>query len=163
MEWVARKIDTFLAAVVIAVAAIAASQGQVFMTQYLHQLGGQLEAAREQVNAVETGLRYKLMSETVRGEIETQARNRAHALQSSYDAVAHTNLFVRPIALARSGDPKLIEGTWRDFVPALPLTIEGIVYGVVGMIVGFAAYEVVKLPFLLLLREPRRRRFKRRG
>jgi hypothetical protein len=162
VEWVARKVDSFLAAAVIAVAAIVASQGQVFMTQYMRHLGSQLDAARAQVTAVETGLRYKLMSDTVRGEIEKDTRNRAHALQSEYDAVAKTNIFARPSALARNGDPTLMRGTWHEFVPGLPLTPEDIAYMAVGMVAGFVLYEVIKLPFLFLLREPRRRKFRRR-
>jgi hypothetical protein len=162
VEWVGRKLDTFLAAVVIAVAAICAWQGQVFMTEYLHRLGSQLSEARSEVASVQTGLRYKLMSDTVRGEIETTAQARAKALQASYDSVANTPLFIRPIVLAKDGDRALLEGTWNSFVPTLPLSRDAIAYGIVGMIIGFIAYEVVKLPLLFVL-QPRRRRFRKRG
>ena len=32
-----------------------------------------------------------------------------------------------------------------------------------GMILGFILYEVVKLPVVILIEEPRRRKFRRRG
>jgi hypothetical protein len=163
VEWIARKLDTFLAAVVIAVAAIAACQSQAFVIQYLHRLNGELTAARTELADIQSGLRYQLMSDTVRKEIETAARTRAQALQSSYDSVADTNLFVRPLVLARSGDRTLMETTRRDFVPALPVTPGSIAFAVAGMIIGFAAYEVVKFPVVMLLREPRRRKFRKRG
>ncbi|MHB1206259.1 MAG: DUF2937 family protein [Rhodospirillaceae bacterium] len=163
MEWIARRIDTFLAAVIIAAAAIAACQSQAFIMQYLHRLDGELTTAKVELAGIQTGLRYKLMSDTVRQEIETAARTRTQALQSSYDSVAKTNLFVRPLVLARSGDPALMDATWRGFVPALPETPGSIAFAVVGMILGFAVYEAVKFPFLLLLREPRRRKFRKRG
>ena len=162
MEWIAHKLDTFLAAVVIAVAAIAAWQGQAFMSEYLHRLDGQLTEARSQVTAIQTGLRYKLMSDTVRKEIETTATARAATLQASYDTVAKTNLFTRPIALARHGDPVLLDSTWRSFATSSALSQDAIAYAVIAMVLGFIAYEVVKLPLLLLL-QPKKRRFRRRA
>lgn len=163
MEWIAHKLDTFLAAVVIAVVAIGACQSQAFIIQYLHRLNGQLGAAKVELAGIETGLRYKLMSETVRREIEAGARDRAQALQGSYDAVAHTPLFVRPLVLARSGDRSLMETTWRGFVPALPATPGSVAFTIAGMVIGFLIYEAVKFPFVLLIREPRRRKFRKRG
>ena len=163
MEWIARRLDTFLAAVVIAAAAIAACQSQAFIIQYLHRLNSELTTAKVELAGVETGLRYKLMSETVRQEIEAAARTHAQALQNSYDSVANTNLFIRPLILARAGDRALMDATWRDFVPALPLSPGSLAFAVIGMILGFAVYEAVKFPFLLLIREPRRRKFRKRG
>ena len=163
MEWIARRLDTFLAAVIIAAAAIAACQSQAFIMQYLNRLNGELTAAKTELAGIETGLRYKLMSDTVRKEIETAARTHAQTLQSSYDSVAETNLFARPLILARSGDRALMETTWRSFVPALPETPGSIAFAVAGMILGFMVYEAIKFPFLLLLREPRRRKFRKRG
>ncbi len=163
MEWVAHKLDTFLAAVVIAVMAVAACQSQVFIMQYLSRQSAQLAVAKAELAGIETGLRYKLMSDTVRQEIETGARTRAQALQSSYDSAARGNLFIRPLILARSGDRALMETTWRGFVPALPMTPGSIAFTIAGMVLGFAIYEVVKFPFALLLREPKRRKFRKRG
>jgi hypothetical protein len=163
VEWIARRLDTFLAAVIIAAAAIAACQSQAFIIQYMHRLNGELTTAKVELAGVETGLRYKLMSDTVRQEIETAARTHAQTLQGRYDSVAKTNLFARPLILARSGDRSLIDATWRDFVPALPLTPGSIAFAVIGMILGFVVYEAVKFPFLLLIREPRRRKFRKRG
>lgn len=163
MEWIAHKLDTFLAAVVIAVIAIGACQSQAFIIQYLHRLNGQLGAAKVELAGIETGLRYKLMSETVRKEIEATARGRAQALQGSYDSLAHTPLFVRPLVMARSGDRSLMETTWRGFVPALPVTPGSVAFTIVGMVIGFLIYEAVKFPFVLLIREPKKRKFRKRG
>ncbi|MBX7198444.1 MAG: DUF2937 family protein [Rhodospirillaceae bacterium] len=163
MEWLAHKLDTFLAAVVIAAMAIAACQSQAFIIQYLSRQSAQLAAAKAELTGIETGLRYQLMSDTVRKEIETGARTRAEALQASYDSVAGGNLFAQPLLLARGGDPTLMDTTWRNFVPALPMTPGSIAFTVVGMVIGFVIYEVVKFPFALLIREPKRRKFRKRG
>jgi hypothetical protein len=163
VEWFAHKLDIFVAAVIVAAMAIAACQSQVFVMQYLARQSGQLAAAKAELTGVETGLRYKLMSETVRQEIETGARTRAQALQASYDSVARGNLFARPLILARSGDRTLMEATWRDFVPALPATPGSIAFTIIGVVIGFLIYEVIKFPFALLIREPKRRKFRKRG
>lgn len=163
MDWIAQKLDTFLAAVVVAAMAIGACQSQAFIIQYLHRLNGQLSAAKVELAGIETGLRYKLMSDTVRKEIESAARGRAEALQDSYDSVAHTPLFVRPLILARSGDRTLMDTTWREFVPALPTTPGSVAFAVVGMIIGFLIYEAIKFPFVFLIREPKKRKFRKRG
>ena len=100
------------------------------MTQYTQRLGGQLDEARAQLTAVETGLRYKLMSDTVRGELEDRAQLnwRVAVLQRAYDSVAHANLVSRPVALMRHGDPSMMKSTWHDYVPALPTTTEGVTH-----------------------------------
>jgi hypothetical protein len=162
LEWIARKIDTLLAAVVIALAAVAASQSQAFIVQYTQRLGGHLDEARAHLSQVQTGLRYRLMSDTVRGELETDAKHRTAELQAAYDSIAKANSFAKPVALIRHADPTMLRGTWRDFVPALPLTPESFVYVLVGMLLGFIVYEVVKAPFALVL-SPRRRKFRKRG
>ncbi len=163
MEWFARKLDAFLAAIVIAAAAVAASQSQAFIIQYTQRLGGHLEEARAHLSTVQTGLRYRLMSDTVRGELETDAKHRASELQAAYDSIAKANSFAKPVALIRHADPTMLQGTWRDFVPALPMTSESAVYVIVGMVLGFLLYEIVKVPVVLIARGPSRRKFRRRG
>ena len=163
MEWIARKLDALIAAIFVGVAAIAASQAQVFMVQYVQRLGGHLDEARAQLTSVETGLRYKLMSDAVRGELQADARHRVDVLQKSYDSIAHANVFAKPLALVRHPDMTLVTGTWHDFVPALPVTPESLAYVMIGVFAGFLVYEILKFPVVLLLREPRRRKFRRRA
>ena len=71
--------------------------------------------------------------------------------------------FARPFAFLRHTDPAMVATTWRDFVPALPTNTGSIAYIAAGMILGFLAYEIVKLPVITLVQEPRRRKFRRRG
>ena len=162
MEWIGRKLDGFVAAIFVALAAIASSQAQAFFVQYVQRLGGHLDEARAQLTNVETGLRYKLMSDAVRGEAVAEARHRVDQLQRTYDSFTQANLFTKPVALIRHADTTMLAGTWHDFVPSLPTTAESIIYVIVGMVLGFALYEIVKIPLMALLREPRRRKFRRR-
>ena len=162
LEWIWRKLDTFAGAVVIAVAGIAASQGQTFIVQYIQRLGGHLDEATAQLVNVQTGLRYKLMSEAVRKELEADAQARVDQLQSAYDAITGANIFTRPFAFFSHAEPTIVAGTWHDFVPALPFDATTITYVIMGMILGFLFYEFIKLPVLAVTHSSQRRRFKRR-
>jgi hypothetical protein len=163
MSWFLQKLDAFLAAAVIALTAAVASQGQAFVVQYLQRAGGHLDEARSHLADVQTGLRYRVMGETVRGELEVDAKARVAVLTRAYESVKNANVFVRPLAILRNGEADIVAGTRRDFVPALPLDADSITYTFIGAVAGFILYEIVRLPVLLLAREPRRRKFRKRG
>jgi hypothetical protein len=163
MNWFAQKIGAFITAVVIALSGAAASQAPVFAVQYLQRAGGHLDEARAHLDDVQNGLRYRVMGDTVRGELEADAKQRVATLDRAYSAVKNANVFLQPLEILRTGDRDLILGTERDFVPALPATTDGITFTLVGMVVGFIVFELIKLPVLALAREPRRRRFRKRG
>jgi hypothetical protein len=163
MSWFGEKLDSFLAAVLIAVCAIAGSQGEAFTVQYIQRLGGHLDEARSHLADVQTGLRYRVMGDTVRGELEAAAKARVTTLDIAYSKVKNANVLTRPIAILRYGEPSILEGTERDFVPALPLSRDAIIYTIFGMLAGFALYEILRVPVVAILREPRRRKFRKRG
>ena len=163
MSWLGEKVDSFLAAGLIAVCGIAGSQGQAFSVQYIQRLGGHLDEARDHLADVQTGLRYRVMGDTVRGELETAAKDRVAVLDRAYSKAKNANVLTRPIAILRYGEPSILAGTEKDFVPALPASRDGVIYTVFGMLFGFALYEILRLPVLFILREPRRRKFRKRG
>ncbi len=162
MDWFWRKVDTFLGAVVVAASGIAASQALAFMAQYVQRLGGALDEAKLVLGNVQNGLRYRLMSDTVRKELEADASRRVNELQNAYHAIADASFFTKPFQMLRHADPTMVAGTWRDFTPMLPANADGMAYVIAGMILGFVAYEIVKLPLLLVV-SPRQRKFKRRA
>ncbi len=161
MEWVWRKIDVLAAAVFIAGASVAASQGHAFMTQYQERLSRDLEQARARADEIKTGLRYKLMSDIVRAELEATAQARFDQLNTAHSAIAGAGMITKPLALARHREPHLVAETKRDFVPRAPRDASGIIYAVLGVALGFLAYEILKAPVGLLAR-PRQRKFRRR-
>lgn len=160
MEWVWRKIDVLVAAVFVAAGAIGASQGHAFMIQYEEHLGRDLEQARGRLAEVKTGLRYKLMSEVVRAELEATAQTRFDQLNIAHTSIAGASI-IKPYALARHEEPALLAETERNFVPRLPNTPGGIFSAILGAVIAFAIYEILKLP-LSLLAQPRQRKFRRR-
>lgn len=161
MDWFWRKVDVLVAAVFVAVTAIAASQGHAFMLQYEERLARETGQAQARLNEIKTGLRYKLMSDVVRSELEGAAQTRFAQLNIAYTAIAGAGV-TKPIALLRHRDAELVAETERLFAPRLPRDANGIIYALLGALLGFLVYEVVKYPVAFLAR-PRQRKFRRRG
>ncbi|TAL01869.1 MAG: DUF2937 family protein [Rhodospirillaceae bacterium] len=163
VSWFWQKLDLFLAATVIALAGVAASQGHEVIVQYIQQLDARVDQARDHLTDVQTGLRYRVMGDTVRAELEAEAQGIFNTLKQKQDAVVGANALTRPVALARHRDKAILANTWHGFRPALPTTAGAALYAVIGMILGFIAYEAIKVPIMFIVREPRRRKFRRRG
>jgi hypothetical protein len=163
MSWFVQKLNIFVAASAIALAAAVASQGQAFAVQYLQRAGSHLEEARAHLEDVQSGLRYRVMGETVRAELEADARTRVTALDRAYTKVKKASPLLRPFAILQYGDHEIVTDTRHDFIPALPTTAGSITFTVLGMVLGFVVFEVVKLPLAVFARDPRRRRFRKRG
>src|SRR5579871_6285261 len=130
---------------VIVVAGIAAAEGHEVMVQYIQRLGAEVSRAQDHLTDVRTGLRYRVMGDTVRTEAETEARGIFDTLKHEQDAIVGANPFIRPLAFARYRNKTILADTWRGFKPALPATIGAALYALAGAIVGFIVYEVVKL------------------
>jgi len=162
-SWFWQKLDLFLAAAVIALAGVAASQSHEVLVQYIQRLSADVDEAQAHLTDVRTGLRYRVMGDTVRAELEAEAQGTYTTLKREQDAVAGANPLFRPLAFARHSDTAILANTRRAFRPAAPTTIGGWLYTFIGMIAGFVAYEAVKFPVMFLVREPRRRKFRRRG
>src|ERR1700722_8200199 len=107
MSWFLQKLDIFLAAAVIALTAAAASQGQAFIVQYIQRAGGHLDEARAHLEDVQTGLRYRVMGDTVRSELEVDAKARVAVLTRAYESVKTANVFMRPVQILRTGEPEI--------------------------------------------------------
>jgi hypothetical protein len=161
-DWFWQKVDVFVAAVFVALAGIAACQGHEVMVQYLQRLSTNENEARLHLTDTQSGLRYRVMGDEVRAELEADAKTRFDQLHHALDFVARANPLIRPLALVKTHDSETLTETWRDFKPAVPATAGGAVYAFLGMLVGFVVYEVLKLP-IVVVRNSRRRRFRRRG
>ena len=162
LNWIWRKLDMFAGAIVIASLGMIASQGQAFFSQYLQRLGGHIDEARAHLETVKTGSRYEAMDESVRFELEADAAERVSDLQTAYSMILDSNVLARPFTFARHADPTIIAGTWSDFVPAIPLDSASLIYMAMGMILGFAVYELLKLTTLVFKHGSHRRRFRHR-
>lgn len=163
MAWLLNKIDMLIGAGFAATVGMGASQVQSFIDQYLQRLGGHLDEATLNLERIQTGVRYQTMSETVRRELETDASGRVAELQSAYDAITTAGLVEKPFSFLKYADDTIVSGAWADFVPAVPLDTEAIIYVATGIVLAILIYEIIKLPLALIFGQPRQRKFKKRG
>jgi len=138
------------------------SQIPEFMQQYLQRLGGHLDEARRQLQqfqqtAAQSGLTLdRLISQTAAnadpavtklGGVMSEAMTRVENLEAAQAAIQHASLWSRPFVFLRHADPAIARATWTIFKPAVPTTLEGLVYALCGMLVLLATYHVgIKYP-----------------
>lgn len=169
--------DGFLDRVLCVAGAIGFAQGPEFIQQYLQRLGGHVDEARRQVEqfrhaAEQSGVSLdKLISQTNAvsdpavaklGGVMTEATTRLQSLESSQAAIEHASALERPLVFIRNMDTDIAHATWSVFKPALPVTMEGIAYGIVGLIAILAIYHLfVRVPVATGYRVWKRRRVER--
>jgi hypothetical protein len=161
-DWFWQKVDVFIAAIFVAVAGIMACQGHEVLEQYIQRLAVETDQARLHLLDTQSGLRYRVMGDEARAEHEAEAKSRFDKLKRALDTVTSAPQPVRPLALIKAHDAETLAKARAEFQPAMPTTLGDVIYGLIGALVGFVIYEIVKLP-VLLIREPKRRRFRRRG
>ena len=138
------------------------SQIPEFMQQYLQRLGGHLDEARRQLEqfqqtAAQSGLTLaKLIEQTTTtadpavaklGGVMTAALARVDALATDQAAMQHASLWSRPFVFLQHVDTAIARATWTIFKPAVPTTLEGLLYSLVGMLTLLAIYHLgIKYP-----------------
>lgn len=119
-----------------AAGAAAGSQVPEFLQQYAQRLGGHLDEARRLLDTMPA------------------LRLRVDALEAARTALDTSAGAGRLWAFATHFQPDVFGGTLAAYVPATPLTVEGLLYAVAGMALGVLIGGLVLLPLRLLF--PRR-------
>ena len=132
------------------------SQAPEFMQQYLQRLGGHLDEARRQLGifkdtASQAGVTLdQLVQRTGAnpdpgiarlGGVMTESVARTISLQSAHDALTQASLWERPFVFLRHLDFEIARATGAIYKPAVPTTLEGLVYALAGMLVFLALYH----------------------
>lgn len=129
-----------------------ASQFPEYAQQYAQRVGGAAEemsviAADFERDAMNNNLtldqaiaEYTMSDSSFlndRGRSMQMALNRAEFLEKHYDALQTDAPFGQLWVFAQTRDPKIADGTWRDFKPAIPLTFGGLIHAALGLFAGF--------------------------
>jgi hypothetical protein len=64
---------------------------------------------------------------------------RQEELTENYAALQDASAFERLLSISKFTDTGITERTWDDFQPAIPLTVDGLIFTVVGYLAGYAA------------------------
>ena len=87
--------------------------------------------------------------------VMSDAAERTASLQAAHDALLNASLWTRPFVFFRHLDLGIAQGTWAVYKPAVPTTLEGLVYALAGMLVFLLLYHVGLKPLAgLVARKP---------
>ncbi len=143
------------------VMAAGASQAPEFAQQYAQRLGGAVDElgrivaqfdadARRNGLSREDGL-LKLESSSDRfaadrGAAQRRLIQRFEKLEAQKAGMSAPDVLSRVAAMVRSYDAEIGGGAMRDFRPAVPLTLEGLFFGLIGFVVGVVVAGIAALP-----------------
>jgi len=90
------------------------------------------------------------------GGVMTDSVDRVEELQAAQTAIMNASLWERPFVFFKNMDADIARATWQIFKPAIPTTVEGLVYAAIGMLVLLMFYHVaVRYPVMLIARRRR--------
>ncbi|MGD9915846.1 MAG: DUF2937 family protein [Rhizobiaceae bacterium] len=134
---------------------VAASQAPEFAQQYRQRIGGAIDELGQVVadfdkDAAASGMTRDAALDLhersleplfrARGQSARVAVTRYETLLRQQADFASRSDYLQPFVLA-SSDPVTLDGTWREFQPAVPVTAAGITWGGIGF-VGAALFGV---------------------
>jgi Protein of unknown function (DUF2937) len=126
------------------------SQMPEYVQQYMQRLGGHRDEAARHL------LTLRTQGVGTADALLASAEARAMALAQALDALGSASDLVRPIVFFRIMDPVIARATLDVFRPAVPLTVEGLVYAGGGLLVALLLLHLVAMPFVWLIRGRRR-------
>jgi len=153
--------ETLIDRILCVLGAVLFSQAPEFMQQYLQRLGGHLEEARRQLAQFQALARQagKTVSELAAqyaanvdpavasmGKLVNDTEARANALAAAEMALREASAWERPFVFLRHLDGEIASGTANVFKPAVPTTLEGMLYALMGVVVILAVYHGVLAP-----------------
>ncbi len=167
--------DGLIDRVLCVVGAVLCSQLPEFIQQYLQRLGGHIDEARRQLGqfrevAEKSGLTFDQLVAKSQGSSEPSVAGlgqlmhatviRVESLSAADAAIRGASIFGRPFVFLRHVDLSIARATWGVFKPAVPTTVEGVMYAALGMLLIMALYHgAVRYP----VRRAWRRRCERRS
>lgn len=146
--------------------AVLLAQSPQFYAQYIQRLAGHLDEARRTVElyeetatslgfTLEQYIEQHLVSDSEvfvsAGRVITSLLERLHQLECSFTALVEAPPWMRPWLFIKEAQWPIAVQTWHDFTPGIPTTVEGLLYAVTGLLLGWSCYTIGKLIILKLI------------
>lgn len=126
------------------------SQFPEFSQQYVQRLGGAVDELSTVVrdfdkSAEVTGLTREAALSSLTGTEFLGRRqddmrrtiSRQERLAADYDLLQNAGAYERMVYISKFTDTAIAKRTWADFRPAVPLTLDGLVFTVLGYLAGY--------------------------
>lgn len=141
------------------------SQAPVFMQQYNQLLQGHVEELNIQVEAIRTNALQvnksidhyvqKFLDSSdidfrLQGEVMDETIFRFDNLNEGLRNFHNASFWQRPFVFMKYFNLKIAVSTFKNYKVNIPLTIEGLIYGLMGMVIGYGVFLLLKQFFKLL-------------
>mgnify|MGYP000857581667 CR=1 FL=1 len=152
-------VDGLIDRILAVIGVVGFAQFPQFIVQYIQRLGGHLDESRITIMqyrraaealdlTLEAYVAQHLSAENKvfvsYGEVLREIIRRGQHLEESYLALKEANLFNRFWVFLANLDGQVFMETCRDFTPGIPTTIEGLCYGLAGLLVVCGLYKASK-------------------
>lgn len=157
MKWIIKMIDRLFAVL----GAFAFAQFPQFYSQYLHELAGHVEELAYQVNLLKQSFPGKPIQELItkflqfsdtdvvkQGEFMKLMLERLEALKSSQMRLLDASVFTKPLLFIREADGGIALETYRRFQFGFTFSWEGLIWALVGLVVGYSFFRAICLIIL---------------
>lgn len=136
--------------------AFAFCQFPLLMQQYSMMLSGHLAESRRQINMMQhaASLTNKTLQEYIakflgqqdldfvhQGQIMQSMQKRYEELNQAYSSLQQSTVWSKPFVFIKNLDSSVFWDTARDFTPGLTLTLESLIYAVIGLGIGVLVYR----------------------
>ena len=159
MGWIQRRLNSLAESIFAAVTGLAALQLLAFIHAYQQRLGGHLDEARRGLNNLVTGTAKLAAEEASLWEsYAALARERVDGLNSAQEAIDKAGPFEKPFVFFTHMDMDIGVATAQNFVPAIPLDGPSLIFGGIGIVLGWALWGLIKAPTALLRKKPKQTR-----
>jgi|APSaa5957512493_1039668.scaffolds.fasta_scaffold144369_2 hypothetical protein len=145
MQWIAARLSVLLTTLFAAVTGATMSQSVAFTNAYLQRLGGHIDEAKRQLESLGAGDIGRLVTEpATREQLLEIFQRRVGDLEAAREAIANANVFVKPLICLFNLDGEIAWNTISTLVPSIPLDAAGLLYGLLGLAVGWGLWSLMK-------------------
>jgi Protein of unknown function (DUF2937). len=152
-------IDGLLDRIVALLCALLFAQVPQFIAQYTQRLGGHVDeltrivgqytqAAAEVGKSLEQFVATHLTSAVAdfvnTGKIMDENISRLNMLTRALGELNTASAYNKFIVFLKDLDTGIFKNTFQNFIPGVPVTVEAIVYALIGLIVGMLIYHAIK-------------------
>lgn len=140
------------------VGALVCAQAPMFIQQYSQQLSGRVAELKLQVGAIAGAAAQGQKSVPqyiqrfidsgdqdfiLQGELMERMTLRYGNLSEALEDLNTTSIWAKPFVFIRDFNWDIASITFTDFQPGLPFTLEGLVYALIGIGIGYGLFSVI--------------------
>lgn len=151
----AGKFNNLISKVVVILSAFLFSQFPAFENSYVQRLSGHVDELRYQVELMQENARQsgKTLDELItkfisnpdddfqrQGTVMNRTKERLISLENALFNLDKASTLTRPFVFFLNIDPVIARSAFQKFRFSLPLTLEGLIWGVFGAFVGYFVF-----------------------